>query len=395
MKDYVIEHKTRCAVCSTRLPAPIITLKQLPITGVFSKNPPLQKTKGIDQHFCLCRSCGHGQITRCLSPEYLYGQGYSFRTSQSESSKSGSDFFLSFLRSITRNRKFNCILDVGCNDLYLLKKLKNSAKRLIGIDPIWKNRKNGKGSSIESIGQSVENVDFDKLCPESADLIICRHTFEHISQPRKVLQKLSSASGDKTLFVFEFPSLECLLEESRFDRIFHQHLQYFSLRSFLKLLNLTGAHHFDFIFNKKHWGALLIAFQKKSSVQRKQLKFNKPAISSKKIQTEYNSFQRKFVACGERIKSFKNKNIYAYGATFMLPVIYYHLGISPEELSIVFDDDKRKSGLSFANLAVRIYAPDFQKIKESSIAITALDHVQSIKRKISPHNSQQIIMPLN
>ena len=77
----------------------------------------------------------------------------------------------------------------------------------------------------------------------SPDLIVCRHTIEHLANPRKILQILFDLANNDAIFLFEFPALEPLVARQRFDYIFHQHLQYFSLPSFLRLIDDCGGQY--------------------------------------------------------------------------------------------------------------------------------------------------------
>jgi len=395
----IVAQRTECSVCGQKLPQALISLPQLPLTSIYAKKIIEAYAGGIDQFFCLCLRCGHGQITRCLNSDYLYGMAYGFRTSQSESAKAGTDVFLAFINHLTGGRRFKGVIDIGCNDLFLLKRLKNHANHLLGIDPIWMDCEDRRGrENIQLIGKVIEDVDFNDYLKAPPDLIVCRHTLEHIRNPKKVLEKLLEIASEETLFVFEVPSLDCLFEGFRFDRIFHQHLQYFSFDSLQWLLKDIGAQYLDSRINYEHWGALLFAFRKRKKTKRPSLNLGQRDYQdlARRMKHRYEDFRGNMQMVGQHIEGLNHRKTYGYGASFMLPVLFYHLGIRPWQLKIIFDDDVKNHNLSYANLDVIIKKPhSLSLMRDSNVVITALDHMRPIFKKILPYQPHQIIMPLN
>ena len=55
-----------------------------------------------------------------------------------------------------------------------------------------------------------------------------------------MVERLVKEGADDALYLFEVPGFDNLIERMRFDQVFHQHAQYFSLHSFLRLLDLVG-----------------------------------------------------------------------------------------------------------------------------------------------------------
>ncbi len=184
-------------------------------------------------------------------------------------------YLLDFINNIIGNRHLGTIFEVGCNDLYALQKLKNKADKLYGIDPIFKNRKiDIKEKNIKVIGDFIENIDLKSLGLKM-DVVLSSHTLEHIDNPKVMIKNLIDISSNDTLLFFQFPGLESLVNDAHFDQIFHQHLNYFSLKSVLYMLEDIEAELIDYKVNPYHWGALMIAFRKKASKSNKNAEFLK------------------------------------------------------------------------------------------------------------------------
>src|SRR3989338_4143518 len=305
-EDIIVCKRSWCAVCNNENLIEIMSMPELPITGLFSKKKHADFSEGFDQALLWCPECGHGQLRNQINPEILYdSQKYTFRTSLSTTAQHGTEIFLDYLKTLIPNKKIECIIDVGCNDLYLLNKMKSFGKTRIGIDPIWTSKKpDNDDQNLHVIGGALEDIDLEKALPCKPDLIVCRHTLEHIFDPQTVLKKLIDCSTANTLFLFEMPGFESLITKGRFDQVFHEHLQYFSLSSLSVLLEKCGAELIGFTENYHNWGALIVAFRKKTS---KQKRFKFP-FAKEDIERKRNLFFSQMDKTRKILFEFKNRS---------------------------------------------------------------------------------------
>lgn len=392
---FVIACQDRCAICGGRL-VKAIDLPVLPITDSFCREPVPNPLSGIDQALLYCESCAHGQLEVLLSPAVLYGSNYCFRTSASATARKGTEFFLSVLEELAPGRHFHCVLDIGCSDLYLLKSLKDRADYRVGIDPVWRGHESEcEDSSILIIGEFFESVDFS-IFPAKPDLIVCRHTLEHVFEPKEVIRTLLKIGGSETLYLFEVPGFDCLIQRLRFDQVFHQHAHYFSLGSFLKLLNVVGGYHIQHRFNYHDWGAMAVAFVRQDASVATTLRPATTTWALADICKRYELFHRQMQSCEETLRFFADGPIYGYGAAQMLPVLGYHMGTDFGEFNAILDDDPAKDGSSYWNLPVQIkLASQVENLAEATVLITAIDNVQPIMNRLLARRPRHILHPLN
>ena len=404
----IVGKREHCAVCGSGELNVAIDLPNLPLTGMFAsltdgfalryceeamKNP----VKGIDQRLLICAECGHAQLVEQVASSVLYGDSYSFRTSVSATARHGTSFFLSALDEVAPGRHFNCALDLGCNDLYLLKQLQGRADARVGIDPVWVSKddqRDDKGITV--IGAAIEDVNLAQALEAPPDLVVCRHTLEHIYDPRAVLQQLFAAAAENALFLFEVPGFEALVYRLRFDQVFHQHLQYFTLASFRRLLQEVGGVYISHWENYHDWGALLVAFAKDGKGQEQRGKIVEPTFDVSAIRERYIIFRRQLSTANEVLKSLEGTTIYGYGAAQMLPVLAYHLDNNLSSLTAVLDDDPAKDGLHYWNLPLVIrYTANITDLEAASIFITAVDNVKPILSKLLARRPRHIIYPFH
>ncbi len=215
----------KCQICNGEIVS-VINLPHLPLTGIYTECKNKIRTEDFDQELMLCTSCGHGQLKYSIDPKYLYGNTYKFRTSESGTASKGSKFFDNYLEKLFPSQHFERILEFGCNDVYLLEMLSCKGSQLLGIDPIWKGREDEYNhDKIHIVGELLQDVDVENIMSGKPDLIISQHTMEHIEDPKSLLKDLLTIANENTVFLFEFPCFDPLLEKYRFDKVFHQHIQ--------------------------------------------------------------------------------------------------------------------------------------------------------------------------
>jgi cyclopropane-fatty-acyl-phospholipid synthase len=399
-KNIKFKKRISCVVCAKPCSQPVIRLPGFPLTEIYVNRRVEDRLGFVDQEFQFCAACGHGQIANIIDKEILYGKNYKTRTSKSQSAISAIDAFLAFIKSILAKRTPRTLLEIGANDLYMLERLRDKADILYAIDPILKDMENTyRDDKIRVIGDFFENIDIKRF-GQKIDVVISSHTLEHLEEPREAIQHLLDIASDDTIFFFQFPGLEALINEAHFDQVFHQHLNYFSLQSVLFLLDEVGAELLDFKTNPYHWGTLMIAFKKRVGASKSNSRFKAKVkkISAGLIRRQYNMFNANMHLVARRIDSFNDRSLYGYGAALMLPVLEYYV----ERLSIlkfIIDEDESKRHLYYLNLPVQIKMPDeISNIKDSVVIVTAINSMwatRAIINKLIRLNVEKIIVPVN
>lgn len=393
------KQRTHCAICNHSPLVKAIDLPKLPLTGLYidpSTNPadlPEHVREGFDQALLLCDNCGHGQLLNVIDSCYIYDDTYTHRGSKSAIATAGNDYFVEFLKKIAPGRTFQRAVDIGCNDLYLIKKLEPFAKRLAGVDPIWKNQDHQCSEKIQVLGGFVEEVDITKALNGKPDLVVSAHTFEHVSDPKTVLQEVVKNATDDALFLIEVPSFDSLLRNYRFDQVFHQHLHYYSLSSFNRLIQELGCTYITHTYNYSFWGGtLLVAFKK--GVSKQSPTPEKPHLEE--IQNGYKLFKHQLAYALNSLKYRASAETYGYGAAQMLPILAYHMESDLSFLNCILDDNPSRWGLKYPSLACLI-SPMKQEmnLENSDVMITALDSARPILKKLSQTKAQRVILPLN
>jgi SAM-dependent methyltransferase len=135
------------------------------------------------------------------------------------------------------------IIEVGCGKgefLTLMCELGNN--RGVGIDPSYQPWRNT--SPAVSRMRFINDLYSEKYTDIAADVILCRHTLEHIGQTGEFLRMIRRAIGPRKdmLVLFELPDVTRVLKECAFWDVYYEHCSYFSPDS---LARLFRAAHFE------------------------------------------------------------------------------------------------------------------------------------------------------
>jgi len=210
-----------------------------------------------------------------------------------------------------------------------------------------------------------------------------------------VLEKLLGVAAHDALFLFEVPGFDALVRKLRFDQVFHQHLQYFSLASFQRLLGELQAAYVSHRENYHDWGAMAVAFRKSGKPDGR--REPNPAMANViEIRERYALFQRHMSAVDDLLESLRETKVYGYGAAQMVPALAYHLGNDMEFLAAIVDDDPSRDGWYYQNLPPPIrHTSKIPDLDSATVLVTAVDNIQPILTKLLAHRPRHIVTPFN
>ena len=188
-----------------------------------------------------CDACGFVTNTAFVPGQAEYSQRY-------EETQGFSPRFMEFCRELAERwvRDYDLsdrtVLEIGCGKgEFLIEMARAGAGRCIGIDPgvhpeRWED--DPIGSQIEWIADFYD----ERYSDLDADVVICRHTLEHIPNVAEFMATIRKAIGDRpdTVVLFELPDVQRVLDEVAFWDVYYEHCSYFSLGSLARLFRTTG-----------------------------------------------------------------------------------------------------------------------------------------------------------
>jgi SAM-dependent methyltransferase len=313
-----------------------------------------------------CSSCNYLQLKKNPNNNTLndiYEKFYTYPSPLKYDFKPTRDgFFLKKLFMFLKKFKYKNILEIGCYDGYILKQLQKKGYEVTGCEP-------SKGALIgKKFNINIINDFFNKdIFPNKKfDLIIMRHTLEHIPNLEKIMKDMIYIMHDKSTLSIEVPNMEFYVKQGLLEVFSLQHIHYFSIKTFEKLARI---HNLKILKTIKSPENIIIFFKKTRS---KKIKFNNN-IENKKNETHFNKFQFKIKKNQFKIKriieKFKTNEVIYWGAGgFAVAAIHlYKLPIKYD--SLLIDKDTSKHGLYFYKENIKIKPIISKTIKQKKLII--------------------------
>lgn len=381
-----------CGVCGIRNNFySILNLPNLPLTesfGEYDKDFP-----NFDQELIICGNCGHTQLKNQFDNDFLYEPDrYAFRSGDGLKSDNEISYLMQFANDVLKGQNINHVLEIGANDLKLSKILTNIFDSVSACDPLLIEEHGNFIDKIQIIGLPIEKAvnESEFIKP---DLVISRHTLEHISNPKIMLETLLNFVNDHCIFIFEVPSLMHIAEALRFDAIFHQHYHYFDLASIENMVTQLDLKVVNFTYNNQgsNGGSLLFALRKIDNQDNKSFKVDKN--KSNKLKNRIDIFFNQMNLIKTTLDEIPAP-IYGFGAALMLSTFDYHLDGRLQKVKYILDDDPQKHGIGYKNLNVDVVSTqNFTPLEQSSFIITSLENIRPIYNRITQFNPRRIIAP--
>lgn len=374
----------------------MLSLPKYPLNSLYLSCYADDKRYLSDFYLFSCSRCFHVQATTMLSVDDLYNADYSYSVDNS-GAQCRQDFFVNRVLKHAEGKKFNRVIELGCFNLSLLRKLKAnglSANHWIGIDPVPLSESEDRGD-ILFINGYFQNVDIPHLNMDLPDLVISDQVFEHIPSTNHVLRSFSKVAAPDSSFIVCVPSLELMIENFSFHNIIHEHLNYFSAGA---LTNLFDASSYDLLhseLNNELTIGLLLQIHKNSRRPAGAVSADNGADLLRKFEANYGIFRDTLNSVGEFIRRHANDRIYGFGASDITANLAYFLKSDFSELRNIIDDTPYKQNRYIPHLRPLITGSNqISDWESSTILITAPQASRPIIRRLLALKPKRIVSPI-
>jgi len=130
------------------------------------------------------------------------------------------------------------VLEAGCGrGDFLVELCELGGNRGVGIDPGWFPGRLDAPAGVEFVRAPYD----EEQAARDADLVLCRHTLEHIAPVRHFVERLRRpAAARDGVVVVEVPDVLRVLDEGAFWDVYYEHCSYFALGSLAGLADRCG-----------------------------------------------------------------------------------------------------------------------------------------------------------
>ncbi len=294
---------------------------------------------------------GKVTLTICSTCSFVFNSDFDIQimdyNEEYQNEQAYSSYFQNYLEEIVNlleNKGFRCkkVVEIGCGKGYFLEKLMSAGFDIIGFDPAYE----GHNPNI------IKDFFSRKYSNLGAELIILRHTLEHIPNPYDFLNAIIKANNYKGAIYIEVPSLEWILRKQAFWDLYHEHCNYFTMQTLGSIFSrseqgllFNGQYQFimanlsDLKNLQKAWGGYHPQQQAKRAVK-----------NSLKILGEKLNFYKKYVR--------ENGNIAIWGAGAKGSTFLNIIDPKRKFVKCVIDKNPKKQEKFIAKTGHKIICPN-------------------------------------
>lgn len=329
----------------------------------------------------VCHNCWLVQTEDYARADELFSPDYAYFSSASSSWMTHARNFSRMIISRKELSAKSFVIEIGCNDGYLLKNFIEAGIPCMGIEPTSSTASAARALKIPILQEFFSQTVGERLSDsgQQADLIIANNVYAHVPDINDFTMGLKTLLKQGGTITLEFPHLMRLIEHNQFDTIYHEHFSYLSLYSVMKIFRNAQLRVFDVDELQTHGGSLRVYGchaddSRPDSKAISSLLDMENSLGMKHIQL-YQSFQSQ----ADRVKNdfiqflldqkTNGKTIAGYGAAAKGSTLLNYAGIRPDLLPYVADRHPAKQGKFLPGSRIPIATEDRIKAEKPSFII--------------------------
>jgi hypothetical protein len=386
-----------CPCCEAPLTAePLYEVSRIPVQSnllAATREEAISLPRG-DLSLKFCPACGFVTNT-AFDPDSQQ------LTARYEATQGFSATFNNFARSLAGRwardylKPGNVALEIGCGQGEFVRTLHEvSGCRVIGIDPVL-----DASSPDDAPVRLIADAYSEAYADLPADLVVCRHTLEHIPDPGAFVRMVRRAIGRRrdTAVAVEVPDTLRVMQEGAFWDVYYEHCSYFTPGSLARLFRAGG---FELLDLRREYDEQYIVLEARPSegpiIPRFEIEDDLhavtdaaagfPAAAQRQI-TRWRRVIEETLAEGKRVA--------LWGSGSKAAGFLSTLGIMDDLVPFVIDINPRKQGTFLAGTGQRIVSPDaLVEFGPDVVIVMNPVYRDEIRRDLDARGMQPLVLTL-
>ncbi len=322
----------------------------------------------------VCHRCWLVQTEEYARAEELFDADYAYFSS---TSSTWLDHAARSVHMITERLQLgpeSFVVEVACNDGYLLKNFVAAGIPCLGIEPTA-----STAAAAEALGIPVRRDFFgetlgSRLASDGlqADLVVGNNVYAHVPDINDFTRGLAAVLKPKGTVTLEFPHLMRLIEQTQFDTIYHEHFSYLSLTAVAHIFSAAGLRVWDVEELPTHGGSLRVygchaAAAIATTNRVDSLLTREDQFGLTRLET-YTEFQKRADRVKDDLLAFlieqkrAGRRVAAYGAAAKGNTLLNYAGVKPDLLPYVCDAAESKQGKFMPGSHIPIRSPEALRV---------------------------------
>jgi methylation protein EvaC len=207
-----------CLCCGAPNPRPFLDFGERPLANALRDRPDTPEVRH-PLELAECGGCGHWQLTVAVDATAMFPASYPYRAGVTETTRQHFRDLAAACASRVGGRR---ALEIGCNDGTLLRALAGHGFAVRGVDP-----------SPQTDAFSVLRAPWPSKTAREAfsesdfDLVCASNVLAHVPDPVPFLAAVRAVLAPDGVVVVEVTDTDAMVRASRWDLVYHEHLNYF------------------------------------------------------------------------------------------------------------------------------------------------------------------------
>lgn len=376
----------RCRVCDGAL-LEFLDLGQQPISDHF--RPPTDTSPEFTFRLAVgaCDACTMVQLMEEVPRERMFHADYPYLSSGSSVMRR---HFAEFADRAASHTSDPFVVELGCNDGVMLRRLAELGVRHLGVEP-----SGGVADLARTAGVEVWNTFFDKAIAHqirtergTADVIYAANTMCHIPYIGSVLSGVRELLAPGGVLVFEDPYFGDIVRLSSFDQIYDEHFYLFAGQSVQSLAARYGLELVDVERLPVHGGEVRYTLARAgerppapavAELLREEVERGlTDAATLRSFATNVARIRDDLVSLLSGLRD-QGAQVVGYGATAKSSTVLNYCGIGPDLVDYISDTTPGKQGRLTPGSGIEVRSPDHFTRKYPDYAVLfAWNHAAEI-----------------
>ena len=403
MSEAALRERRDCRLCGSTKLERVVELKPTPPANAFIAGPEPQAVYPLE--LMLCSGCGHLQLHHIVDPELLF-RDYVYAAGTSPVFVAHFKRYAEDAIARFKLQAGDLVVDVGSNDGTLLQFFQSSGLRVLGIDPARQIARRATEAGIPTLSEffdvAIARTIRGKHGP--ARLVTANNVCAHVDDLAGFVAAVRELLAPDGVFIFEVSYVLDVYEKTLFDTIYHEHLDYHSVKPLVGFFERAGLPLFAAERVPTHGGSLRgmagVGQQVNESVEQR---LAEEEVAQIDRATSWLAWSAKIDAVRDQLLSLvrglkaEGRSIAGYGAPAKATTLLENFGLGAETIDFIADDSRLKQGLLTPGSHIPVVAADaIYERKPDYVVVLAWNFADSIIARHAPFREAggHFIVPL-
>lgn len=314
----------------------------------------------------LCSTCSHLQLHHVVDPALLF-RDYVYAAGTSPVFVAHFQRYAEEAIARFKLEAGDLVVDVGSNDGTLLRFFQSNGLRVLGIDPARRIAREATEAGIPTLPEFFDTAVARRIRTEHgpARLVTANNVCAHVDDLAGLIAAVRELLSPDGVFIFEVSYALDVFEKTLFDTIYHEHLDYHSVKPLISFFERAGLPLFAAERVPTHGGSLRgIAGVGRAAHESIEQRLAEEGAAQIDCATTWRAWSAKIDAVGDELLSLlrglkaDGRSIAGYGAPAKATTLLENFGLGRETLDFIADDSRLKQGLLTPGSHIPVVAAD-------------------------------------